>query len=153
MDPAEIKTFDQIIKFAIENEIAAAKLYHDLAAQTNRSGTREMFTELAKQEEGHRNKLEKHGCEGLPGGGTVEVPDLKIGDYLVDVDIKPDSSYQDVLIFAMKKEDSAVQLYNDLAGHSADAGVKELFVSLANEEKKHKLRLETEYDEHVLQDN
>ena len=76
-----------------------------------------------------------------------------MSNYLVDVSIDPDSSYQDILIFAIKNEASAVGLYTDLCAQAADDGAKALFSQIAEEEKLHKLRLETEYDEFVLADN
>jgi rubrerythrin len=153
MDPSNIRSFDEIMVFAIEKEQEAADLYRDLSAKSESSGVREMFQELAKQEEGHKARLESLSRDGFPGGGAGAVPDLKISDYLVDIAIGPESSYQDVLIFAMKREEASVALYTRLSGDATDQSAKSLFLSLAAEEKKHKLRLETEYDENVLKDN
>lgn len=44
-------------------------------------------------------------------------------------------------------------MYHDLAEAAADAGLKALFISLAQEEAKHQLRFELEYDEQFLTDN
>ncbi len=153
MDPSEIKTFNQIMEFAIEKEQEAADLYRDLSEESERAGVREMFLGLSKQEEGHKAKLQAMDRGAFPGKGASEIPDLKIGDYLSPVSIGPDSSYQDILIFAMKREDASVQLYKDLASHAEAGDAKQVFETLAEEEKKHKLNLETEYDEHVLKDN
>jgi rubrerythrin len=153
MDPSQVKTFEDIIQFAIGEEEKAASLYRDLAGKSDRSPSREMFLELAEQEDAHKAKLENRGVAGLPGGGSAEIPDLKLSSYLVDVKITPESSYQDILIFAIKGEESAVRLYTTLGNHAGDDAAKELFASLANEEKAHKLKLETEYDEYVLKEN
>jgi rubrerythrin len=51
---------------------------------------------------------------------------------------------------AMKKEESAVKLYNDMAAHVENPKLEKLLKFMAQEEAKHKLRLETEYDENVL---
>jgi rubrerythrin len=79
--------------------------------------------------------------------------DLKISDYLVEVQANPDISFQDALIVAMKPEKAAHRLYSDLAGKVQDAEIKALFEGLAQEEAKHKLYFETQYDEQVLKDN
>jgi rubrerythrin len=55
--------------------------------------------------------------------------------------------YQDALIVAMKKEKAAFRLYMDLADFTGDEGLKALLVMMAQEEAKHKLRFEVEYDE------
>jgi rubrerythrin len=61
--------------------------------------------------------------------------------------------YQDALDVAMHREKAAFALYTDLAGATDDPELQELFTALAQEEAKHKLFLEREYDEHVLTDN
>jgi len=53
----------------------------------------------------------------------------------------------------MKREGDAVALYSRLANDAGDEAGKNLFLTLAEEEKKHKLRLETEYDDNVLKEN
>jgi rubrerythrin len=53
----------------------------------------------------------------------------------------------------MKSEKNAYILYNNLAEAAPNAAIKTLFLSLAQEEAKHKLRFEVEYDEYVLADN
>lgn len=153
MDPTDIKTYDDILAFAIRKEQEAADLYRGLAEKSSKPAARGMFEDLMRQEEGHKKALEEKGSDGFPGGGGVEVPDLRMSDYLVDVTVEPDSSYQDILIFAIKNEASAVALYQRLGSLASDAGSQALFAQMAEEEKKHKLRLETEYDEYVLKDN
>ncbi|MEW5994541.1 MAG: ferritin family protein, partial [Candidatus Zixiibacteriota bacterium] len=81
------------------------------------------------------------------------VQDLKIGDNLVDIDLSGDLGYQEALILAMKTEKAAFRLYNDLATATDDANLKQMFLSLAQEEAKHKLRFEIEYDDHILREN
>jgi rubrerythrin len=47
----------------------------------------------------------------------------------------------------MKKEKAAFRLYMDLSDRASDLSMKELFMALAVEESKHKLRFEVEYVE------
>ena len=54
---------------------------------------------------------------------------------------------------AMKAEKAAFKLYNDLAEATDDENLRSVFLSLAQEEAKHKLRFEIEYDDRVFQDN
>lgn len=62
-------------------------------------------------------------------------------------------TYQDALVLAMKKEKSAFKLYMNLSNKIANKELKDLFLMLAMEESKHKLRFEIEYDENVLKEN
>jgi rubrerythrin len=72
---------------------------------------------------------------------------------MVHVDPTPDMDYQDALVLAMNKEKAAFRLYMDLSEKANNEEMKQLFLSLAQEESKHKLRFELEYDENVLKDN
>ena len=143
-------TFESIIAFAIENEIAAVELYEKMRDMARRQNAKVMFSELAAEEVGHRKTFEGLTAKNVPDVQLKEVTDLKISDYLVDVDFKPDMEYQDILIIAMKREESAVKLYNDMAAQVENPKLEKLLKFMAQEEAKHKLRLETEYDENVL---
>ena len=72
---------------------------------------------------------------------------------MVSVKPSPGMSYQDALMLAMKKEKAAFRLYYELAKRANNDEMKDVFLSLAQEESKHKLRFEIEYDEYVLREN
>ena len=77
--------------------------------------------------------------------------DLKMADYLVDVAPRPQMSLAEILILAMKREKAAFSLYTRLASMISDPDVRKLFLALAQEEAKHKLRFEIEYDEYLTE--
>ena len=62
-------------------------------------------------------------------------------------------SYSDALVLAMNREKAAFKLYTRLAERAPGPELKNLFSHLAQEESKHKLRFEMEYDEFVLREN
>ena len=144
---------EEILDFAIEREQEAHDFYMDLATKAERPGMGGLFTQFAREEMGHKKRLEgiKKGTRSFSPSKTVV--DLKIGDYLVDVDPSATLTYQNALILAMKKEKAAFQLYTDLASETDDAEVKQIFEGLAQEEAKHKLRFEIEYDDMILTEN
>ena len=148
-------TFDSfvaVLDYAIDKEIEANQFYVDMAKQMKNPTMREVFEAFAKEELGHKAKLEaiKQGKEVQP---VKNITDLRIADYTVDVKPAPDMSYQDALILAMKKEKVAFRLYLDLADQVENEDQKALFLSLAQEEAKHKLRFEIEYDDVMLNQN
>lgn len=143
-------TFENIISFAIEKEKEAAELYRKMSSIAKKANAKVMFNELTAEEVKHRKFLEGVTEQNIPELPLKEVTDLRISDYLVDVSFKPDMDYQDILIMAMKREESAVKLYNDMAAMVQEPKLKELLTFMAQEEARHKLRLETEYDENVL---
>ena len=144
---------DEILDFAIGKEEEAAELYTRLGRQTEKSWMRQVFEEFAQEERGHKAKLQavKEGKRLLPAAGKVM--DLKIADYVMDVEPSSDLDYQDALIFAMKEEKAAFRLYSDLAAATDDEALRATLLALAQEEAKHKLRFEIEYDEHILTGN
>jgi len=146
------ESFAAVLDYAIENEIEANQFYLDLAKKMKNPAMREVFEAFAKEELGHKAKLEsiKQGKE-IPQAKNIT--DLKIADYTVDVEPSADMSYQDALILAMKKEKAAYRLYLYLADHVENQDQKSLFLSLAQEEAKHKLRFEIEYDDFMLNEN
>ena len=93
----------------------------------------------------------KEGKQMLPA--EQRVLNLKIGDYLEEGDPSGDIDYQQALILAMKAEKAAFRLYSDLASATDDAMLRDMLLGLAQEEAKHKLRFEIEYDDEFLREN
>ena len=148
-----MNTVDEILDYAIDQEQQAADFYASLAARVEKAGMKKMLLEFAEEEKRHKERLlaAKTGERKLTP--KKEVLDLKISDYLVEVDASDNISFQDAMIVAMKKERAAFQLYSDMAEKVPDINLKQVFVGLAKEEAKHKLFFETEYEEHVLMHN
>ena len=152
----EFRSVNDVLDFAISEEEAAAQFYTDLAAKMEREWMQKVFQDFAKEEQGHKVKLLGVKSGKIPLLTDEQVMDLKIGDYLVDVDAEQQQTgldYQQALILAMKKEKAAFKLYNDLANQTKEKEFVNLFQALAQEEAKHKLRFELEYDEQFLGDN
>lgn len=144
---------DDILDFAIEKEQEAVVFYTEMAEKTERSSTRLLFKDFACEEEGHKAKLQHIKSSKRMEPMAAKVVDLKIGDYLVDVEPSSDLDYQQALTLAMKREKAAIDLYTDLAAATDDENLRSIMLTFAGEEAKHKLRFETEYDEYVLNED
>lgn len=149
----KLGSVDEILDFAITKEQEASDFYTDLASKMARPGMKETFLGFAKEEQGHKAKLQAIKANKALMGGQQKILDLKLSDYLVDVDASGDLDYADALIVAMKNEKAAFRLYTDLAAATDNAGLRETLLGLAQEEAKHKLRFEVEYDENVMTEN
>lgn len=149
----EWESVDEVLDFAIGNEQKAVDFYTDLANRAENQAIRAVFEGFAREEEGHREKLRGLKASGGMAVGRDKIADLKITDYLIDVDPSDDLDYQKSLILAMKREKAAFKLYTDLAAMAPNAELKRTFHALAQEEAKHKLRFEIEYDEQILSEN
>ena len=143
----------EILEFAIDREQEAHDFYLDLANKAEQPGMKDLFLQFAREEAGHKKKLEgiQKGDRPIPIAGNVT--DLKISDYLIDMEPSGDLTYQEALIVAMKREKAAFRLYTDFAALVADEDLKRVFLALAQEEAKHKLRFELEYDDRILREN
>jgi rubrerythrin len=150
---AQWNSTEEILDFAIQNEEKAAEFYTDLAAKMEAAPMSEVFETFAREEQGHKARLLRVKETGKMEPASQAVRDLKIGDYLVEGEPGPDMDYQDALILAMKKEKAAFKLYTDLAAAAPDEDLRRMLLSLAQEEAKHKLRFEVEYDDRILTEN
>jgi len=57
--------------------------------------------------------------------------------------------YKDILVIAMKREEKALEFYNDAARENKNKDHVKMFKVLAQEESKHKLGLEKLYDDYM----
>ncbi len=142
-----------IIAFAIRREIEAAERYARIAGVATTPGLRELAEDLRGQEVEHRRLLEDLPAGTFQGLHASDVPDLRLVDDLAGEPVAPDMSLQDLLILAAKKEAQAIALYGSLARLPGPSEQVRLFLFLAGQEREHKLRLEAEYERHVLPEN
>ena len=141
-------TFDELVQAGIQKETDTEAFYRYWAQQLTDPGARVLLSELAQEEVKHRIFFEKLKETDIQPGKTDQVLDLHIGDYLLPEEIAKGSSVQDVLISAIHREESAIKFFSDLAAQAGN--MRATFERLAGEEKKHKLRLETFYDDNIL---
>ena len=143
-------TFNDVIVFAIRREEEAAKAYGEMLALAKEESARKLLLDLQEEEKNHKRVLQGLTEARATAAPGKDVRDLKISDYLVDEPLEPAMNFQDLLIFAAKKEKRAVELYKDLAKEAGTKELKRLFEYLEKQEKAHKLRLELEYEKRVL---
>jgi desulfoferrodoxin-like iron-binding protein len=146
----EFKTPDDVLDFAIVKEQEAHDFYLYWSQKIDVKWIQEVFKVFANEEMKHKELLLKAKQGEMLKKSSTSVTDLKIVDYLVDISPTPDMDYQHALIVAMKREKASFKLYSDLVRMTSDMGVAETLQALAQEEARHKLKLETLYDEEVL---
>ncbi len=149
----QFDSVEAVLDFAIENEQGASDFYTELASKMEKPQMKQAFESFAAEEMGHKAKLEAVKAGRMAMLTKGKVLDLKIGDYLVDQKPNASMDYQSALILAMKQEKAAFRLYSDLGASTDDETTRNLFLGLAQEEAKHKLRFEVEYDDFFLMEN
>ena len=152
----EFKSYQAIVDFAIEKEIEAASFYEGAAENEAREETRKMFLDFATEERKHKYLLENLDCTGECSLVTREykfkwIGDLKRSDLMVDIVWHKGMSCRDILLLAMKREEKALTLYNELRQQSETETARNIFKILCQEKARHKLGLEKLYDEYMAQ--
>lgn len=150
MTTVSCRSTDDVINFAIEKEQKSMDFYQKCADRAKNPGISQFFKELVLEEQKHRDLLQGLNPAELGGIKLQQVEDLHISDYLVDVPFTDDITYQEALTVAMKKEEKAYAFYSAWKGKCMHEKTAQLFEHLAQEEMKHKRRLETIYDEEIL---
>jgi len=140
-------SYEEILEFAIDREIDANQFYLALAERVDSTEMRKVFEDLAQEELEHKAKLE---LELMKIGKTVKIrqsPATPQRTYIVsDNQSLLDMDYKDMLMLGMEKEEAAFRIYVNLVPNAYDSESREVLLSLAQEEVRHKLRFQIELD-------
>lgn len=147
------KTLAEILDVAIQFERSARDFYTSLAPQVSKR-IRYLAEELAQEEQHHfelfselraRGDIEQQLLE------MIETPasDSKFSDAIQLPELGENPDDQEVLQFALGREQAAMEQYRSLAESTTPGPIKDLFSFLADEETQHKKELEKLYYEVV----
>jgi len=145
------KSFGDIIEYAIEREKEAVAFYTDIAKTAPSANEQKILEAFAGEERKHQAMFEdfENNKAKLEGYKFSWIPDIKRSNYVVDMEYEEGMDYLDLLRLAMKREEKALQMYNELLEKTDDAELQKLFKMLCQEEAGHKLKLETIYDDYM----
>ena len=130
-----------VFDFAMKMELQGKTVYENLAASTKLAGLRTIFSGLAADEQKHYEIF-----RGLKEGKTWTMTDSRMlekaksvfSEMLSDkerlLDLQEDLDGYKV---ALKIEEDSVKLYEGMAKKEQDAETVQLYLRIANEEKKH----------------
>ena len=143
----EEKKIAAVIDMAIEREVEAYNFYQDLSKEVEDPTAKESLQFLSNEEKKHKEFLEKYRQGGLGPEGLrmTEVVDYKIAEYLDKPDIKKNMESKDVYLVAAHRELNSYNFYQSLANMHPDGNAKAVLMRMANEEKKHKEKVEYLY--------
>jgi len=143
-----------ILDMAIQLEERGREFYATASELVGHPGAKELLRELAEDEVAHadlfRRVQERGDYEALARGPVPE--DLRLGDTLVETDLGPASTPQDILITAIRMEQAAIDLYSAWLALYRGTDVETVIEGLVNEERRHKARLEALYHDVFLED-
>jgi rubrerythrin len=146
-------SLEAILEFAMEKEKEAAQFYSGLAKEDAFSGSKEMFLDFAKEEAKHQKLLQEFKSKGFTQAmkdyKLKWIKDIKRSDYVVELEYHKGMAYNEILMLAMKREEKALKLYNVFLKQTDTPEAQKVFKMLCQEEAKHKLSLETMYDDYM----
>ena len=141
-----------IIKAAAEED-KSNKFYMDAIDLTEDTSARLWLKDLAGEELKHKEMLQNFDTSKITKFEPGEIQDLHITEFLIDKDVTDIKDFQDVLIVAMKKEQKAYNFYVSMAQSSDNEDMRNLCKILAQEELKHKHKIELYYDDIIFREN
>lgn len=149
---ADFDSAEGILRFAIGREVEANVFYNLLTQFVDDPQVRALCSELAFEELEHKGLLELE----LMKLGSVVSPPLAADarntalprplDSMLEIAKVSQMSLEKTVLLAMEKEKNSFRLYMDLLAVVSDADSRETIMSIAEEEARHKVSFEIEYD-------
>jgi rubrerythrin len=141
------KKLEYLLDIAIRNEEEAYDFYISLHDRVADKEAKDTLAFLADEEKKHKEILLKYKQGGF-GPDTLKldaVIDYKIAEHVEKPAIEKDIATKDIYLVAADKELNAHNFYKSLAEIEPAGEVKDLLMKMANEELKHKEKVEYLY--------
>ena len=143
--PMKFSNYDDVFERMVAEEEEALNIYNALIGKCQTHELRKIFFQFVQEETKHIDDLkeirEKYPVENFSSPVKVVVErDLGNWDNLESL------AYLEVLKFATEEERKTMKLYQDIAGQVKDKEVKQLFLSIAEEERIHYQRTKEMYN-------
>ena len=141
------KTLESLIEMAIKNEEEAYASYMELYGIVADKIAKDTLKFLAEEEKQHKAYLLKYRDgsfreNALPLTVTV---DYTIAEHMDKPEIKADVSSKEVYLIVANKELNAYKFYQDLANMHPDGDIKDMLLRMAQQELRHKEKVEYLY--------
>ena len=141
------KSIADISDMAIQREEDAYEFYMAIHHKVQDAGVKDTVEFIAKEEIKHKEFLVGYraGNYGSNSLRMADVVDYKIAEYLEEPEVDTNSSSQDVYLIASHREARSHLFYKELAGMHTDGELNSMLLKMANEELKHKEKMEYLY--------
>ncbi|MBN1980073.1 MAG: ferritin family protein [Chitinivibrionales bacterium] len=146
-----VDSIADLLHFAISKEQASRRFYLDMAQRMEDTAVQTIFEAIAVQEQKHEDALKlevlKQGLTLAPDKG--EPAPSAAYDWQKPLMIDADAAamnYMDALATAIEKERASFQLYTQMIGMTQDMDLRKMLLELAEEEMRHVIQFEREYD-------
>jgi len=138
-----------ILKFSISKEQASVRFFQDLASKAEDPMTRSLLEVLVQKEQEHVAELEfemeKLGC--AVDSSKIQNDTIFRWDERLDEDeAVRDMNFVQALVLAIQKERAAFRLYIQIMTTVKDQELSAVLMELAEEEMRHVIELEQQYE-------
>jgi len=138
-------TYKEILNMAIRDEVEAFEFYDSIAQKVSDRSLKQIFSELAGEEQKHRQLLQAFLANPAMPLKFNEETDYKVSETVALPQLSMEMKPADAIALAMKKEEESMKAYNELARISSDPDQAHEFSELALMEEGHKTKLEKLY--------
>jgi len=138
-------TYQDILSMAIRDEVEAFEFYDSVAQKVSDRSLKQIFSELAGEEQKHRQLLQAFLANPAMPLRFKEETDYNVSESVALPQLSMDMKPADAIALAMKKEEESMKAYNELARVSSDPDQAHEFSQLAIMEEGHKTKLEELY--------
>jgi rubrerythrin len=141
------KKVSEIIEMAIKREEDAYDFYMDILSKVVDEAAKDTLRFIAGEEVKHKNFLVKYrdGEFGTKALRMADVVDYKVAEYMEEPEVDENSKPEHVYLVAAHRELRSHYFYTELANMHADGNLQEMLLKMANEELKHKEKMEYLY--------
>jgi rubrerythrin len=141
------KRVSDILEIAIKREEEAYDFYMDIQGKITDPSVKETLEFIAGEEKKHKAFLVNYrdGNFGVQGLRMSDVVDYKVAEYLEEPEVDENTTPQDVYLVASHRERRSYFFYTELANLHTDGEAREMLLKMANEELKHKEKMEYLY--------
>jgi len=137
----------EVLDKAIQKEEEAYLFYMAILDKIEDKSVKEAIEWVANEEQKHKDFLVNYR-EGRYGSDALRMSDVvhyKIAEHQKEPEIAKDMRREDVFLVASHRELKFYQLYTELADLHPSGDTKEMLLKIANEELKHKEKMEYLY--------
>ena len=137
----------EVLDKAIQREEEAYAFYMGILNEIEDKSAKETIEWVANEERKHKDFLVdyREGKYGSKALRMSEVVHYKIAEHQEEPEIAKDMRREDVFLVASHREMKSYHFYTELAGLHPDGDTKKMLLRIANEELKHKEKMEYLY--------
>ena len=141
------KRVSDILEIAIKRDEEAYDFYMDIHSKVSDTSVKDTLKFIAGEEKKHKAFLVSYrdGDFGEKALRMSDVVDYKIAEYLEEPEVNENAKPEDIYLVASHREFRSHLFYTELANLHAGGDPREMLLKMANEELKHKEKMEYLY--------